>query len=287
MHIRIMRSLIQHSIMHLHKLTTAFAVLAASVGIGAFATGARAAIIDNEGVHVSTTQKTFSEGADGTVAWDWTNGTIKPHLTGTLTYQGANACYRVSTTAYDQNLNVIYTKHGNGWCPTGTGSQNQPIDLPGNSSPRIDSLYVSVEEKGSNHDWQPYATSNPIRPTLHSDLNVNVSDGPYTVDGEVDYTLDKSSGKMSAYWRGSLTLAGAPKQPAARILLRLLDDTGTQVDRLPGTSVTPDDAGNYYDHEDLSFAPTSSGTQVEIALQTQNSAGLWHDLKSTTVSVAE
>jgi hypothetical protein len=270
--------------MHLQKFTTAVAVLVVTAGVSAFATGAQAAVIDNDSVTLGIADPAH-ETFKGNLAFDWTRDMVTPHLTGTLTYdEGNHACFRVSLTTYDRNNQQIEYKHGAAYCPTDDDSHSKAIDLTGTSAQLLQRVAVAVEEEDAKGGWQANDSYDLYYVTPHDDLNVTVSDANYTADGEILWGLD-SNNKATGEWRGSLTLAGATKP--GRISLRYLDDTGKKVAEINGPTVTPDDAGNYYSYEDLSAAPSSSALKIKIVLQTQNPDLTWVDGKSTTVSFAE
>src|SRR4051794_21728296 len=91
-------------------LTSALAVLTATIGLSALAGGAQAAVVDNDGILLSSSTEVQLTGAN--VAFDFTNGTVTPHLTGTL--QGSNAddlCVRVRIDSYD-GATLLHSKPG-------------------------------------------------------------------------------------------------------------------------------------------------------------------------------
>ena len=270
--------------MHLRKFTAACAVLAATAGVSAFATSARAAVIDNDTVTLGIADPAY-ETFRGNLAFDWTGGIVTPELTGELTYQeGNHACFRVRVDSYDYDNNLLDSKHGAHYCPTDDDPHTKDIDLTGSAQPLLHRMVVAVEEKDGSGGWYSNDSYDLYMVTPHDDLGVKVSDTNYTAEGEVLWDLD-SDNRSIAEWRGSLTLAGATKP--GRISLRYLDQNGKLVERVDGPTVTPDDAGNYYSYQDLAAAPSSSALKVKVVIQTQNPDLSWVDGKSTTVSFAE
>ena len=144
-------------------------------------------------------------------------------------------------------------------------------------------MSVAVEEKDASRDWYANDHYDNYNVTPHNDLNVTVSGTNQTASGEILWALDPTNQSIGE-WRGSLTLAGATKP--GRIVLRCLDDTGKQVDKVTGPTITPDDQGNYYSYEDLSAAPSTSAVKIKVVLQTKT-GNTWSDDMSTTISFAQ
>jgi hypothetical protein len=269
--------------MHLHKFTSAVAVLAATAGVAAFATGAQAAVIDNDTVTLGIADPA-TETFHGNLASDWTGGIVTEHLTGTLTYkEGNHACFRVSVTTFDFNNNQIEYKHGAGYCPTDDNSHSKTIDLTGAPAQLTHRMSVAVEEKDAKGAWYANDHYDYYEVTAHDDLNVTVAGTNQIASGEILWGLNTSNQSIGE-WRGSLTLAG--KTDPGRIDLRYLDDKGNQVAEVHGRTVKPDDQGNYFDYEDLSAAPSSSAVTIQVLVQTKNGK-TWVDDNSTFVSFAD
>jgi hypothetical protein len=270
--------------MHFQKFTTtAFAVLAATAGVAAFATGAQAAVVDNDPVTLGIADPA-TETFHGNLASDWTGGIVTPHLTGTLTYkEGNHACFRVSLTTYDFNNNQIEYKHGAGYCPSDDASHSKTIDLTGTSGQLIHRMAVAVEEKDAKGGWYANDHYDYYEVTAHDDLGVTVAGTNQTASGEVLWGLNTNNQSIGE-WRGSLTLAG--KTNPGRIDLRYLDQFGIQVDEVHSAAVKPDDQGNYYANVDLSAAPSSTAVTIQVVVQTKNGKN-WVDDNSIFVSFAE
>jgi hypothetical protein len=271
--------------MRLQKFTAASAVFAASAAMAAFATGAQAAVIDNDPINLSATTTGFSESLKATESYDWTQAKITPQLIGSITYQGANACYRVRIDSYDRNNNLLDTQNGPSFCSTDPNSHTRSFDITGSTQPLLYGVTVALQEKGGQGGWQTYASTNYSHVNTHDDNNVNVAYTNYTIGGLVQWGLDPTNHSMGE-WKGSLTLAGATDP--ARVSLRYLDEMGNQVDRVDGPKIKPDSAGNYFSREDLSnnATPSTSALEMQIVLQTYT-GGNWVNRRSTTVAMAE
>ena len=69
-------------------------------------------------------------------------------------------------------------------------------------------------------------------------------------------------------------------------MLRSLFSTGVQVDELNGLAHCPTDDGFDHDSDTLPTAPTSQANHLQVAMQSQT-GGLWRDVNSQTVAIAE
>jgi hypothetical protein len=271
--------------MRLQKFTAASAVLAATAAMAALASGAQAAVIDNDPINLSATTTGFSESLNANEAYDWVQAKITPQLKGSMTFQGANACYRVRIDSYDRNNNLLATQNGPSFCPTDPDSHTRSFDITGSTQPLLYGVTVALQEKGGSGGWQTYASTNFSHVNTHDDNNVNVAYTDYQIGGLVQWGLDSTNHSTGA-WQGSLTLTGATDP--GRVSLRYLDEMGNQVDRVDGPKIKPDSAGNYFSREVLSnnATPSSSALEMQIVLQTYT-GGKWVNRRSTIVSMAE
>src|SRR4051794_486520 len=70
------------STMRFRKLIATLAMISATAGVSALASSAQAAVVDNDPLALlSDSEVTLT---DGNVAFDWTQGTVTPRLTGRL-----------------------------------------------------------------------------------------------------------------------------------------------------------------------------------------------------------
>src|SRR3954453_17379662 len=129
--------------MRFRKLIATLAMISATAGVSALASSAQAAVVDNDALALlSDSEVTLT---DGNVAFDWTQGTVTPRLTGKLNVvHGRRACYRVNIESYDLSNTRLHSTHGGDECPADAKAHTYTVDLSGASDPLMTRVTVAV-----------------------------------------------------------------------------------------------------------------------------------------------
>jgi hypothetical protein len=267
--------------MHLRKLTTPLAILAATLGVSAFATSAQAAVVDNDATSLLTDPEVTL--TDGNVAFDWTQGKVTPRLTGNLNVvNGDDACFRVRIDSYDINNTLLHSNHGAKACPNNDNQHSYPVDLSAPSDALTHRVTVAVEKETLKDGWQTKDQDTNLYVTPHRDA-VTISGSGINADGNVGWHID-NTGKSIGEYDGTLTFDGFSN--CGRISLRYFDDVGKKVDEVDGSKHCPPDLGHYTFFDTLVPTPSSSAIKVKVVMQSKV-GGSWVDVSSKTVSIAE
>jgi hypothetical protein len=282
-------------------ITTLLAVLATTAGAATFAHGASAsvvsAVVDNDplGDLLQHHEVTFT---DGNVAFRWGNGAVSGRVTGTLhIVEGDDACFRLRTDALDSSDNLVGSTYSreNGHCPHSDDPVDVPIDLQTTGGSDVRRVRVALEKE---HDkgWKTKETSATVSVGTSSDdvtllasgIDVGGASwltGAPTGPATVSWTIE-DDGRLTATYDGFLHLKN-PIGGAGRVEIRAINPvTGFQVDSAQGPQHTPADNAHHAYGDTLSVT-SSSGSQVEVAMQTLAPGGAWQDAGTQTVSAAE
>jgi hypothetical protein len=278
--------------MQLRKLSTTLAMLAATAGVTVFAASAQAVVVDNDAP--SLTSDSEVKLTDANLAFDFSGGLITPKLTATLEVDdGDDACYRARLASYDRDGTLLHDKPGITRCLSTDAHREFAINLPEDPDALTDSVVVSVEkDDGPQNSW----TTKDER-----DENLNVFSDSFRIFGSgvgiggstwaagapatnavVGWSID--DGLATATYSGYYHFEGFSR--CGRVKLRMLDETGTQVEPVNGPQHCPPDLDHYSYQDVLASTPSGDVVEAEVVMQTK-SGGQWNDVDSELVSIAE
>ncbi len=282
-------------------LTSLLAVLAATAGAATFAHSASASVVttvvDNDpiGDLLQHHEVTFT---DGNVAFRWSNGEVSARVTGTLhIVEGDDACFRLRTDELDSSGNLIASTSSreDGQCPHTDDQVDIPIDLQTTGGSDVRRVRVAVEKK-KNGVWNTKETSATVSVGTSSDgvtilaSGIDVGgagwlSGAPTDAANVTWEIE-ADGQLTATYNGFLHLKN-PIGGAGRVQIRAINPvTGFQVGSADGASHAPADNAHIA-YEDTLSVTTSSGPQLQVAMQTLAPGGVWQDAGTQTVTAAE
>jgi hypothetical protein len=289
--------------MYNRKLGTLAAILAMAAGGSALASSAQAsltpvqigtAVVDNDPISVlGDPEVTF---VDGNVAFNWGNGSTGSRITGKLhVVNGDSARYRLKVTSRDRaGTSLGSTYDSLAGHPVHTDDPKDfTVDMAGTSAPFVDRVEVSVQKQGTG-GWVTKGTV-PTTLTLHDDSVKVLGDGidlggstysagAPTTSATMDYDLG-DDGKMTANYSGYLHFENFSR--CGRVVLRLLSPFGLPPTEIKGAQHCPADNGYHRGTQDiLTAGPTSGSTSIEVALQSKT-GGVWQDVNTQTVGIAE
>jgi hypothetical protein len=279
-------------------LTTALAVLAATVGLGTAASGAQAAVIaapviDNDSfLLIGTNELALT---DGNMAFSFSNGTITPRLTATLEGQNADdLCVRARIDSYE-GATLLHSTHSKKLCLKNDQPYAFPVDFSEAPDARTDNVTVAIEKK-SVQGWTTVDDTAPgfldvntftdsVR-ILGSGVDFGGEDyagGNPTQGGFVSWPLDH--GLVTPHVEGFIHFEGFSN--CARIQMRVIGSgpLSLLLETVNGRKECPADLSHQPFPVTLDATATGSVNRVEIVLQTKN-GGSWQDVDSQTVSIA-
>lgn len=284
--------------MHLRKLSTTLAILAATAGVSAFTASAHAADVDNDPVSsLVADEASFTE---GNIAFNFSDGLVTPEVTGTLrAFDADSACVRVRVHYYDSNDTELTSKPGAKLCPTDEDTHHATVDLKPYSDAAINGVRVEIEEEGATNVWSTQAESIEYYLTTHPDhvliegngVDVGtggLSGGTPADDATVSWKI--ADGQVTPTFAGDLYL-NKMGIACARVKLRYLAEDGTQLAHRESDPPTcSNDNGFYDDSLTLDDFTSPSVAKVEVIPQTEGLDGSWSkpsDMKSVTVSIED
>jgi hypothetical protein len=271
------------------KLSTTLALLAAGVGLSAFASSAQAVVVDND--TASLTNNAEVTLTDANLAWDYSSAGIEPTVTGTLeVVNGDDACFHVKLDSYDGNT-LLHSKRGTNRCLGNDLPHQFDINLAEDVDPLTDKVVVKVEKDGPQ-GWTVRDEREIVMHTF-SDFVVitgagidyggpSFGGGVPLNNATVAWSID--DGLATASVNGNVHFDGFSR--CGRIRLRLLDETGALVQGINGPQHCPPDLAHYAFSDVLASTPSALVTDVELLLQSKT-GGNWSTVNSTTVSIAE
>jgi hypothetical protein len=286
------------------KITTILALATTAAGVAAFAASAQAVTISDNSLIIIAGDPDAS--FSGTMLWDYTDGKVTPRLTGTLTMTDER-CFRVRVTSYDGDT-PLHDTHGAKRCVHDESSpRDQPIDFGDVPDALTDMAAVTIEEQNQNND--DWVTLNPdittlshstVRPFSDSvkltgvgvdfggpDFDVATGDLEPWSNAGVSWSID--DGGATATLDGDLYLDDFAGM-CGRVLLRYLDDAGTEVEKLHSDPDCASDGGYYPEAVTLTGARSPEITQLEVTLQSSLNlpAKHWSPVGTPkTVSIAQ
>lgn len=285
--------------MHPRKLA---AMLAITAGGLTFAASAQAssipigqAVVDNDPVQVLGDPEVTL--VDGNVAFTWTSGTTSSRLTGTLhVVDGDDASYRVKVASFDRagtSLGNVYDSTAGHALHT-DAAKDFPVNMTAKSAPYVARVEVSVQKK-SDATWRTKTTNTTPYLTLHDDdvtilgsgIDVGGSGflaGAPTGPAKMHYTL-ADDGKMTASLSESLHFDNFSR--LGRVQLRSLSlFPGLPSADVNGPQHSAPDNGYYRYADTIAAAPSSGANSVQVAMQSKT-GGVWSDVNTQTVGIAE
>jgi hypothetical protein len=281
------------------KLT---AVALALVATGVLAGTANAAVVDTDPVQLLSDGYDFGDSTFsgtgptgyGSLAFEYTGGQIKPHLTGTLHLDGVkDTCARMRMESFDGAGKMLDKSFGGTVCADDDDYQPYTVDLAPYADPSIDYVEVALEKETAT-GWIITRHADYFVDTHDDDVKItepgvdfggstfgtSTPDGP----GNMEWTL--KSGLVTPHLTGTIWLDRSATV-CARIHLRYLTESGAFLaQRAGGDKCAPD---NGLAHASVDLSPYSSNEigKVEVELQTEATDGTWNTAGSKTVSIAE
>jgi hypothetical protein len=275
------------------KLKTTLAILAAAAGVSAFTASANAAVVKDDLVGLYFDPVVNLPGAH--LEYDFSNGTITPRLTATLTADNAaNACVRAHLYSYDGDT-LLHDKPGAMHCPKNDAHKEWPVDLSEDADARTDNVIIAVEKKSASRDW---TIKNQTDSNLQTFADIVSAQGNgISASGDdydpvtdtfgssfaiVSWSID--DGEATANFEGDLNFDDFSRW--GRVELRALDHAGNVIDTVDGDPQLPPDNGQYHYEQNLTTAPLADLEKVEVVVQSSLDMASWQDVVTDTVSIA-
>jgi hypothetical protein len=277
-----------HHIAH-RPLRSALAILAATVGVAAFASSAEAVVVEREPVGMIGDPQEMLR--DAWLEFDFDAGVMIPRVDGTLEVNdAAGSCFAVRITEYDGTTR-LHSKRGTRHCVTDDNDHAFPINLDGVGDPLTDTVDVEIEQQTA----LGWSMQDGRELTMETSTD-SVGLYGYGVDlGGFSFTNGGPISGATVSWPINAGLA----QPTfdgyvhfdaflacGRVRLRLLDEADALVEEVRGPRHCAPDAGYYNYHDVLAGTPSGLVTQMEVILE-RRSGGGWIEVDSDTVSIAE
>jgi hypothetical protein len=279
------------------KRSTMLALLAATLGVAAFATSAQAVVVTHYPIATLYANPEVNLSTDSEMTFDFSAGKITPRLTGTLKTEG-DRCYRAHLTSY-KGTTLLHDKPGTSYCFNKAVHHERSIDLSEDPDAGTDRVVVALEKQNlKTKDWTvmqsaqsgvlPYL--DPVR-ILGNGIDVggigfdSVSGTP---TGSTLITWSIVGGNATAKYNGTLHLDDF-FGGCGRVELRYRDEAGKLVDTVDGASTNcPVDKGYYPYTESLAAAASPRISQLEVAMQSSTDNGVtWADVGTQTVSIGD
>jgi hypothetical protein len=268
--------------MQFRTLKTATAVLAATVGVSAFAGSAQAAVFQNQYFYLDRDPDGEVSLMDGNVANDWSHSTISPHVTGTFkVVSGDDANFRVRVDSRDSDDDVIgttyYTPRPNGF--KNDGEHDFAVDMYATPAPNIADVEIAVE-KLRNGTWKEKDHWHATVFTSHDDvkiLDTGIDVGGSSFDAvahepfasaTVNWDIE-DDGRLTAKYHGFLHLESNFYPGVARVQIRALNDAGKVLATATGDAHYQNTPA-YTSGEDELSVTTADATRLKVKIQKQD-----------------
>jgi hypothetical protein len=288
---------------HHRKIGTLLAILATAAAGSALAGSANAAIVssplkdvvDNDPVQVLVDPEVKL--IDANVAFAWGSGSTDSRLTGTLhIVDGDDARFRVKLASYDRSSKLLGTTYNTlAGTPIHTdAAKDIAVDMKGTSAPFVSRVEVSVQKQGTGDKWRTKGTNNTPFLNLADDdvtiLGTGIDVGGSSFFMGAPLTPAKlrwalgDDGKMTGTYDGYLHFQDFSR--CGRVELRYLSQLGLRTATVDGPQHCPADDAHYQEHDTLAAPASSLASKVEVAMQSKT-GGVWQDVNTQTVSIAE
>jgi hypothetical protein len=274
------------------KLSTTLAMFAATAGVTVFAASAQAGVVvDNDGA--SLTGHSEVTLTDANLAFNFDSSGILPKLTGTLeVVNGDDACFRARLASYDGST-LLHDKPGITRCLQTDQLREFSINLPEDRDPLTDKVVVSVEkDDGPQGSWRTKDERELDMNTFSDTFRIfgagvdiggdAFAAGDPTNNASVAWSID--DGNATATYDGWYHFDAFLRR--GRVQLRMLDESGAQVEVIDGPEHFAPDLAHYAYQDVLASTPSPNVVEVEVAMQTK-SGGVFSDVDTETVSIAE
>ena len=272
------------------KLSTTLAMLAATAGVTVFAASAQAVVVDNDAVSLTGDPEVTL--TDANLAFDFSGGLITPKLTATLEVDnGDDACFRPRLASYNGDT-LLHDKPGTKRCIGNDLHHEFAINLPEDPDALTDRVIVSIEKddgpQGSGRPRTSVTEPEHVRMIRSSSSGRAWTSAARPSPGTRRHQrarrlVDRQRGGDRQLHR-VLPLRGFSR--CGRVKLRMLDESGTQVEPVNGPQHCPPDLAHYSYRDELASTPSGDVVEVEVVMQTK-SGGQWNDVDSEFVSIAE
>ncbi len=271
------------------KLSTTLAILATAAGVSAFTASAQAVVVDNDPASLTSDPEVTLN--DANLAFDFGSGTTIPTLTGTLAAVNADdACVRVRIDSYD-GATFLHSKPGTKHCLTNDLLHEFSVNLAEDGDALTDRVVVKVE-KENTQGWSTQDEREIVMNTFTDSFTILGAGIDIGGDGFAAGVPASSAtvswpvidGQVTASYEGRVHFDGFSR--CGRVRLRYLDESGAQLDAIPGPQHCPPDLAHYGYKDVIAGAPSALVTQVEVQMQSK-SGGSWNTVDSETVSIAE
>jgi len=233
------------------------------------------------------------------MTFEWSNASVTPRLTGTLhVVNGTSARYRVRLDSYDKNNSLLGSTYDNKkGTPIHVSPKDITVDMSGKAAPNVYYVQVVLEKQGTG-DWRTRDSYNVDLLLQTDDVKIlgagidvggqNFANRAPTDSATVWWKIG-DDGKLTATYTGWLHFLQFDRP--GRVVIKAINSlTGAEAARTEGDSHTPADNSHYSFEDTLSVA--SFATNVEVVMQSfstdpETGQGVWQDVHSQTVSVAE
>jgi hypothetical protein len=268
---------------------TMLATLAAMAGISTFAATANAAELDADLFSLDSEEVDVT---DGEVVWDFSNGLMRPRITGTLVVEDLDdSCAHLVIDYYDGDT-FLDSDTTIDRCPEDDERDEWNVNRSGVENALTDRVVLRVEKLRFGV-WEQQAETDVTVQTRNDDFTVLANDifiggtgwtgtEPFN-DADIHWNLDQGLVTPSVHARLHMDNMGGD---CGRIQARFLTDSGDFIAARAGSRQCPADNDHYDWEADIPAYSSGLIGQVEVVAQTRG-GGQWNDAGSTTLSIEE